>query len=70
MATGGDGYPNLASRMTTQDIMEQVEADYVTANSPLTPVVKAGPNGRINCIDTNGTAPAQTPNCPALTASP
>ena len=30
-ATGGDGYPNFASRMTTQDIMEQVVADYITA---------------------------------------
>ena len=28
--------------MTTQDIMEQVQADYITAHSPLTPVVKAG----------------------------
>ena len=54
MANGGDGYPNFASRMTTQDIMEQVVADYVTAHSPLTPVVKAAPNGRINCTDTNG----------------
>ena len=43
MATGGDGYPNFASRMTTQDIMEQVEADYITAHSPLAPVVKAVP---------------------------
>ena len=42
-ATGGDGYPNFASRMTTQDIMEQVEADYMTAHSPLAPVVKAAP---------------------------
>jgi len=43
MATGGDGYPNFANRMTTQDIMEQVAADYITANSPLTPVVRAFP---------------------------
>ena len=54
MVTGGDGYPNFASRMTTQDIMEQVTADYITANSPLSPVVKAVPNGRINCTDSNG----------------
>ena len=40
--------------MTTQDIMEQVSADYITAHSPLTPVVKAAPNGRINCTDSNG----------------
>ncbi len=51
MATGGDGYPNFASRMTSQDIMDQVLADYVTAKSPLTPVVLGGANGRINCTD-------------------
>jgi 2',3'-cyclic-nucleotide 2'-phosphodiesterase (5'-nucleotidase family) len=67
-ATGGDGYPNLAFKMTTQDIMEQVVADYVTANSPLSPSVKDTPNRRINCIDPNG--PATTPNCPTFTASP
>ena len=32
MATGGDGYPNFSSRMTSQDIMEEVVADYITAN--------------------------------------
>ena len=68
MVTGGDGYPNFASRMTSQDIMEQVVADYVTAHSPLSPVVKAAPNGRINCTDSNGTGTA--PNCLTLTASP
>jgi 2',3'-cyclic-nucleotide 2'-phosphodiesterase (5'-nucleotidase family) len=67
MAAGGDGYPNFASRMTTQDIMEQVVADYVTAHSPLSPVVKLAPNGRVNCTDSNGAA---APNCPTLTASP
>ena len=35
-ATGGDGYPNVASRMTSQDILEEITADYVTANSPVT----------------------------------
>jgi 2',3'-cyclic-nucleotide 2'-phosphodiesterase (5'-nucleotidase family) len=67
MATGGDGYPNFASRMTTQDIMEQVAADYITANSPLTPAVRAFPDGRINCADSNGAA---LPNCPTLVPSP
>jgi 2',3'-cyclic-nucleotide 2'-phosphodiesterase (5'-nucleotidase family) len=67
MATGGDGYPNFANRMTTQDIMEQVAADYITANSPLTPVVRAFPDGRINCADSNGAA---LPNCPTLVPSP
>lgn len=67
MATGGDGYPDFASRMTTQDIMEQVVADYITANSPLTPFVNASPNGRINCTDSNG---ATAPNCPVVVPSP
>jgi 2',3'-cyclic-nucleotide 2'-phosphodiesterase (5'-nucleotidase family) len=67
MASGGDSYPNFASRMATQDIMDQVLADHVTANSPLSPSVKAFPNGRINCADSNG---ATAPNCPTLVASP
>ena len=29
MAGGGDGYPNFRSRVTTQDIMDQVVADYI-----------------------------------------
>ncbi|HSB38016.1 MAG TPA: 5'-nucleotidase C-terminal domain-containing protein [Gaiellaceae bacterium] len=67
MANGGDGYPVFTPRMTTQDIMDQVAADYVTAASPLSPVVKAAPDGRINCADGNG---ATAPNCPALVPSP
>jgi hypothetical protein len=53
--------------MATQDIMDQVLADHVTANSPLSPTVKAFPDGRINCADSYGTA---APNCPTLVASP
>jgi 2',3'-cyclic-nucleotide 2'-phosphodiesterase (5'-nucleotidase family)/predicted AlkP superfamily phosphohydrolase/phosphomutase len=68
MASGGDGYPFFTPRITTQDIMDQVTADYITANSPLSPFVLAAPAGRINCTDGNGTGTA--PNCPALTASP
>jgi 2',3'-cyclic-nucleotide 2'-phosphodiesterase (5'-nucleotidase family) len=67
MASGGDGYPVFTSRATTQDIMDQVVADHVAAASPLSPVVKAFPDGRINCADSNG---ATAPNCPALTPSP
>ncbi|HEU6445092.1 MAG TPA: 5'-nucleotidase C-terminal domain-containing protein, partial [Gaiellaceae bacterium] len=67
MANGGDGYPNIYNRSTTQDIMEEVTADYVTASSPLAPVVKAAPDGRINCADSNG---ATAPNCPTLVPSP
>ena len=67
MGNGGDGYPNFSSRMTTQEIMEEVVADYVTANSPIAPVVRAAPDGRINCSDSNGAA---LPNCPTLVPSP
>jgi 2',3'-cyclic-nucleotide 2'-phosphodiesterase (5'-nucleotidase family) len=67
MAKAGDGYPDFSARMTTQDVMDQVLADYVAAKSPLSPFVKAAPDGRINCVDSNGAA---TPNCPALTPSP
>jgi 2',3'-cyclic-nucleotide 2'-phosphodiesterase (5'-nucleotidase family) len=67
MASGGDFYPNFSSRAASQEIMDQVLADHVTANSPLSPTVKAFPNGRINCADSNG---ATAPNCPTLVASP
>jgi 2',3'-cyclic-nucleotide 2'-phosphodiesterase (5'-nucleotidase family)/predicted AlkP superfamily phosphohydrolase/phosphomutase len=68
MATGGDGYPNVYSRGTTQNLMDQVVADYVTANSPLAPTVQAFPNGRVNCADSNGVGTA--PDCPVLVPSP
>jgi 2',3'-cyclic-nucleotide 2'-phosphodiesterase (5'-nucleotidase family)/predicted AlkP superfamily phosphohydrolase/phosphomutase len=67
MVTGGDGYPNFSSRATSRDIMDQVLADYIVANTPISPAVRAAPNGRINCSDANG---AVAPNCPALTESP
>jgi 2',3'-cyclic-nucleotide 2'-phosphodiesterase (5'-nucleotidase family)/predicted AlkP superfamily phosphohydrolase/phosphomutase len=69
MAAGGDGYPavNAKPGYATQDIMDQVLADYVTAASPISPFVLGSPNGRINCADPNG---ATAPNCPALTPSP
>jgi 2',3'-cyclic-nucleotide 2'-phosphodiesterase (5'-nucleotidase family) len=68
MANGGDGYPNLYARGTTQNLMDQIVADYVTAKSPLAPVVNAVPKGRINCTDSNGAGTA--PDCPTLVPSP
>jgi len=67
MANGGDGYPNFFSRATTQNIMDQDVADYIGTHAPLSPFVKAAPDGRINCADSNGAA---APNCPALVPSP
>ena len=57
MASGGDGYPVVTPRITTQDIMDQVLADYIEANSPISPVIQ----GRINCVTGGSTA------CPLVT---
>ncbi len=51
MATGGDGYPNLYARGTTQNIMDQVLADYIGANSPVGPTIQ----GRIVCTTSGAT---------------
>ena len=69
-ANGGDGYPNFSSRMTSQDIMEEVLADYVTANSetsPIAPKVLGGGAGRITCQDAT---PGAGPECPTKVPSP
>jgi len=52
MAYGGDGYPNVASKMTTQNIMDQVLADYITLNTPVSPAIQ----GRIACTTSGATA--------------
>jgi len=57
MVSGGDGYPNFASRASTRDIMDQVAADYITAHSPVGPAIQ----GRIQCTTTG------TPACPVVT---
>jgi 2',3'-cyclic-nucleotide 2'-phosphodiesterase (5'-nucleotidase family) len=57
MASGGDGYPNFASRATTLGIMDQVLADHIAATTPISPAIQ----GRIAC--TTGGAPA----CPVVT---
>ena len=67
MAAGGDGYPNVGSRAHSLEIMDQAVANYISENTPLNPVVRAFPNGRINCADSNG---ATAPNCPTLIPSP
>jgi 2',3'-cyclic-nucleotide 2'-phosphodiesterase (5'-nucleotidase family)/predicted AlkP superfamily phosphohydrolase/phosphomutase len=58
MVSGGDGYPNFFARATTRDIMDQVLADYITANSPISPAIQA----RIHCFDPN---PGTGNDCPA-----
>jgi 2',3'-cyclic-nucleotide 2'-phosphodiesterase (5'-nucleotidase family) len=46
MVSGGDGYPNFLSRATTQNLMDQVLADYIAASTPISPAIQ----GRINCV--------------------
>jgi len=45
MAHGGDGYPVVSSRITRQNYMDQVLADYMAGNSPL----RIALQGRIVC---------------------
>jgi 2',3'-cyclic-nucleotide 2'-phosphodiesterase (5'-nucleotidase family) len=58
MAAGGDGYPNVAARAHSREIMDQAVADWITANTPLAPRIQ----GRIVCT-TSGATP-----CPVITA--
>ena len=56
MATGGDGYPYVNNRGTTQEMMDQVLADHITANTPISPRIQ----GRIVCMTSGATA------CPVI----
>jgi 2',3'-cyclic-nucleotide 2'-phosphodiesterase (5'-nucleotidase family) len=60
MADGGDGYPFFRPRMTTREIMDEAVADYIAANSPISPAIQ----GRITCTDSNL---AVAPACPVIT---
>jgi len=64
MVAGGDGYPNFSSRAASGQIMDQALADWIAANTPISPFVLGSGNGRINCI-TLGVAV-----CPTLVPSP
>jgi 2',3'-cyclic-nucleotide 2'-phosphodiesterase (5'-nucleotidase family) len=59
MAAGGDGYPNFVARAATQNIMDQVLADYVSGPAG---TLKPAIQGRIKCVDPN---PGVGTNCPA-----
>jgi len=56
MAAGGDGYPAVTPRITTRDFMDEVLADYIAANTPVSPSIQ----GRIGCT-TSGATP-----CPVV----
>jgi 2',3'-cyclic-nucleotide 2'-phosphodiesterase (5'-nucleotidase family) len=49
ISAGGDGYPVVIGRATTQELMDEVLADHVTANTPISPVLQ----GRIECTSSD-----------------
>ena len=54
MASGGDGYPNFSSRAVSRDFMDKVVADYIAANTPITPTIQ----GRIDCTGASCPVPS------------
>jgi 2',3'-cyclic-nucleotide 2'-phosphodiesterase (5'-nucleotidase family)/predicted AlkP superfamily phosphohydrolase/phosphomutase len=52
MASGGDGYPAFTGRFTTQGIMDEVLADYITATTPVSPAIQ----GRVECTTSGATS--------------
>lgn len=59
MAAGGDGYPVVTDRITTQDFMDEVLSDFIAAQpgSTISPSIQ----GRIVCTTSGATA------CPVVT---
>ena len=55
VAAGGDGYPNVSSRIVTRDFLAQDVADFVGANTPISPAIQ----GRIGC--TGSSCPVTLP---------
>ena len=47
MASGGDGYPVDIGSAVTRELLDQVTAEYITANTPISPAIQ----GRITCTD-------------------
>ena len=56
VASGGDEYPDVSSLMVTRAVMDQDVADYISANTPISPAIE----GRIECVTTG------TPACPVV----
>ncbi len=50
MSSGGDDYPDDIASAATREPLDQVTADYIAANTPISPAI----GGRITCIDTDG----------------
>lgn len=53
-ASGGDGYPNLVAKATLRDVLAEVVANFIAAESPLDPRIE----GRIVCAGGGCPAPA------------
>ncbi len=51
LISGGDSYPNFISRAVTRELMDQVVADYVAANTPISPAIQ----GRVACTSSGAT---------------
>ncbi|MCH7586326.1 MAG: 5'-nucleotidase C-terminal domain-containing protein, partial [Acidobacteria bacterium] len=49
-ASGGDGYPIDISTAVTRELLDQVTAAYIAANTPISPEIQ----GRITCTDSVG----------------
>jgi len=50
MASGGDGYPVDIGSAVTRELLDQVTAAFITANTPISPAIQ----GRITCTDLAG----------------
>ena len=50
MSSGGDGYPVDIGSATTRELLDQVVSDYVSGNTPISPII----NGRITCTASGG----------------
>ena len=55
MASGGDGYPVDIGSAVTRELLDQVTAAFITANTPISPAIQ----GRITCTDS-----AMPDDCP------
>ena len=51
VASGGDGYPNVASRMVTRNLMANDLADYLSAAGTISPAIQ----GRVTCTSSGAT---------------
>ena len=50
MASGGDGYPTDIGSAATRELLDQVTAEYIIFNTPITPTI----DGRITCTASGG----------------